>query len=342
MPVEIAEEEEEVCEFNQPAVLVAPNLELVWVSPNQPPDDKRLFSSWAFRKELFLEAVVFHRPFFKQDISGIDPEIYEPARFAFSDAFIQWNRKAIRWAQINGDCEHYYRDELKLGFNLEAYNRTGEFLFYAIGTGEKYNRIAKFEFLIETKEQIDQRAVNWTYDTLTHQSAYALFDMGLRDDLIKGEGIDIENMTYAGLQTIASLHSTDLDFSSQDCPLCMEQVETYANFVAKCGHSVCCDCIKSLVRSHQPICRDDWKCYNLDKTGEYTPDDIQDLLDNEDFDELCKIIDVEKFTDSIVSNYGYRELFGGDSGNDCGDDEWFYSVEDFAIFNEANLTYEIF
>jgi len=330
---EIGNTDSTVIYFLPPAPIeVSPTLELVWTSPKHRP-----LSQFNFKRELFITATSFHRPFFKQNNTGVPQEDYAPRLEAFKDAFKEWNRCHFgnqKWSTF------YYRDELTLAFDKEHYNRSNgrSFAFYAIPNTDRYGPHSQYklayEFWIETETELQERADEYITDNICNFSAKSLLN-NIKEGITK-EAVSVD---YADL---AETHSTEKDFNETECPCCFESLAEdpimEGGFLGKCGHCVCVGCLKSLIntqRSHMvcPMCRDDWGCYNVveNEKGEYTLDDMEELREEENFDLLLEIIDIVALREYIVCYYGWDNILGEEQGLQTEYSDYYHSISDYTI-----------
>lgn len=316
-------------------------LELVWEAPN-----RKVFGEFKFKRELFLTATSFHRPFFKQNNTGIPQELYAPRLEAFNEAFKEWNRTNYggKWTR------YYYRDELSLAFDISNYVRTNGkiFSFVAVPNTERYDPkySLAYEFLIETETELQERADDYIADNLTGFSASSLY-YNLKEG-IKKEPVIVD---YADL---SQMHSTEKDYDEKECPCCFESLTEdpllEGGFLGKCGHCVCVGCLKSLIntqRSHLvcPMCRDDWECYYVvaSEVGEeYTEEDIEALRDDDNFDTLGDIIDLVSLREYLANYYGWDEVLGECQGRQTEYNDYYYSLNEYTISTITDNVFEVF
>jgi len=317
-------------------------LELIWEAPN-----RKVFGEFNFKRELFLTATSFHRPFFKQNNTGVPQEEYAPRLEAFKDAFKEWNRSKYggKWSTF------FYRDELTLAFDKDHYNRSNgqSFAFYAIPNTDKYGPHSQYklayEFWIETETELQERADEYICDNICNWSAKSLLN-NIREGITK-EAMSVD---YADL---AETHTTEKDFNETECPCCFEPLAEdpvmEGGFLGKCGHCVCVGCLKSLIntqRSHMvcPMCRDDWECYNVveNEKGEYTIDDMEALREDENYDVLLEIIDIVGLREYLSSYYGWEEILGEEQGMQTEYNDYYYSVSDYTITVVSENILEVF
>jgi len=317
-------------------------LELVWVAPKH-----RQFSDYSFQRQLFIKANMFHRKFFKQNNTGIADEIYLPRLKAFENAFENWCNNTFGKREYD-IC--WYRDEISLSFDKKQYEQHNGFRFYATPLYDKYNSgnnlfNRSYEFHIENEFEITERADEYITDNIMFFNTKAICNAIIKGVVKPPNEVDYKDLTET--------HRTEKDFDEEECPCCFEKLAEdpmlEGGFLGKCGHCVCVGCLKNLIKSQHsnlvcPMCRDDWSCYNVKEVEggeEYDLDDIEEMKENENYDLLLEIVDITELRDYLVCYFGWGDILGENHGVECDYTPFYWSLDDYAIFNKQDLILEV-
>jgi hypothetical protein len=98
--------------------------------------------------------------------------------------------------------------------------------------------------------------------------------------------------------TLRPYHVWSKDYSGDNCPICDDRfsingkdgpsnADAY-HYPVQCGHYVCVDCIKEMIRNKLdrcPVCRGDWWSFLVDQRHYYDIDDSDDELNESSDDE---------------------------------------------------------
>jgi hypothetical protein len=176
--------------------------------------------------------------------------------------------------------------------------------------------IDELEFEILTESSLDKRVEEYIKDERIvyfnrHSILYNLKPN--KRTITENEEVEIENEDGE-----IEIPEPEKKYELDDCPICMEKLEENTVF-GHCGHCLCNDCFDTIINSKNsicPTCRAVWD-YNYETITEdreverdITIEDIDELCDEENFDVLYDIVDIEALGQYAVNVDGYSHTLG--------------------------------
>lgn len=158
-----------------------------------------------------------------------------------------------------------------------------------------------------TQEELDEKALEYVKENICYFNRTTIYH-NLKENVYK-EIIEYE---------VEEPEEPEKVFENDSCPVCMEEYDNdnVIKKIACCGHMTCLNCYTHIIHSNSskcPTCRELWEDEeenNEPELIEYEDEDINELCENEDWETLNEIINIEGVKDDAIMADGYAHILG--------------------------------